>query len=399
MEEFKDEIKMKKEERRKDDLNMLNMIESRIMEIIQIEDECKRKLPKLYNQRLPRFMRRRAACHDARRLPRKMRPTTPTAYGSKSRKSLMRFRCRTRFQKHKRILRKYTKSKYKEPNKCLLHKWFAKRFKMIDNGLLEHVPYHNNTKNQRNLYRQTRYACAYLSMAHLIPIQLTFNYPNDSWQFDNILEKLNQQLTTCIAGFTFCASAIKQGRYEVGVHLYKPNKSPREYVCLAFAQLGNSQYEGDGKQTRLTLWLPRDKCQEIYSYLEKISKESPAEIFNLKKIHPRDWIRLRLVGPDAREESLKLAADPDLHKSAIADADLRLTNPSFGISIGRYIEEKFACFTYYNTYPNSVDIVLKKANGRMLWHKLIKNKAHLVGGYRDLERLLVADCFNITPDF
>jgi len=375
------------------DLNLLNMIESRIMEIIQIEDECKRKLPKLYHQRLPRFMRRRAASHNMKRLPKKMRPSASSKFGSKSRKSLLSFRRKTRFQKHKRVLRKHSRHKYNEPFKSLLHKWFAKRFKMGDEGAMNYVPMYNNTKNQRNLYRQTRYGCAYLSMNHLIAVQLVLCRPEE-YHLAVQLEQLNR-ISCPVSGFTFCAQSIEKGKYEVVVHLYKLDSLPREYICPAIVEIKGAQ-EGDNMDPLLTMWIPRNNYQEILNYLETISRDCTKQ-FKISTIYPRDWIRVRLIGPNARDECCKVALDKERHKAAIEDATLRLDQ--FGLTIGRHIEEKSANFTYYNTDPIVADIVFKKQAGRMLWHQLVKNKAHLVGGFRDLDRLLVADCFKLVPDF
>lgn len=362
------------------ELNLLSMIESRIMEIVHIENECKKKLPKLYSQRLPRFMRRRAACHNPERLPKKLRPPGNSEYGSKCRKSLMKYRHRLRFRKHKRVLRKHASAKYDDPHKCLLHKWFAKRFKIGSlNESLKYIPLRNNTKNQRNLYRQTRYGCAYYPLVHLMPIQL--NLSTISWQLDKQLLQVNQ-LADEVAGFTFCAQAMRQGRYEVSVKLLNLDAQTREHLCTGLSSFSRSQESSKNNvPDLLTLWIPRGEYDKVYKYLEKISTMCDPT-FTLTRIYPRDWTRVRLVGPSAYEDALKIADDKDVHQKAIEDANFRLS-PKLGSLIGRCIEEKFASFVYYNTRPQKVDIVLKTAGGRMLWHKLVKNKAHLVGGYHN----------------
>lgn len=384
------------ETKQTNDVNLLNMIESRIMEIVQIEDECKRKLPKLYLQRLPRFMRRRAACHNIKRLPKRLRPDLiGSSFGSKDRSKLLKYRRRLRFRKHKRILKKHARHKFTDPDKSLLHKWFAKRFKMGDEGALNHVPLYNNTKNQRNLYRQSHYGCSYLSMGHLIPLKLTLSPPTDQYHLINQLEQLNR-LTDPTSGFTFLARALMNGNYEVCVHLYKLDTLPKKYLCPALTHFSGAQVGKDSSSSELTLWVPRNNYQAVSDQLEIISKESTKE-FSVTKIYPRDWTRVRLVGPNAFDEAVKLAEDKDKHTSAIEDVRIKL-NASLGITMGRHISEKYANFIYYLSKPRLVDIVFKTSAGRMLWHDLIKNKAHLVGGYRDIERVLVAGCFDLSPD-
>lgn len=388
MDEYSSELKMRQQvSRETNEINLLNMIESRIMEIVQIEDECKRKLPKLYHQRLPRFMRRRAASHNPNRLPKRFRPSEKSDFGTKDRKKLLKHRRKIQFRKHKRILSKHVKHKYKDSFKCLLHKWFAKRFKMGQEGALEHVPLYNNTKNQRNLYRQSCYGCAYLSLAHLIPLRINFKKQN----LDDDLDYLNR-LTKEVSGFTFCAQSLIKGQYEIVIHMFNPDTN--EYICPAFTNLHGANVKQPNCE--ITLWVPRNKFQEIYNNLIVISEQFNRE-YQIDQVYPKDWTRVRLVGPSAHEQALKISESQKIHKSAILDVKKKL-NLSFGLTIGRFVEEKVANFIYYYTKPTVVDIVFKGPEGRMLWHKLIKNKAHLVGGHRDIDRLLVADCFKLIPD-
>lgn len=375
------------------DINLLNMIESRIIEIIQIEDECKRKLPKLYHQRLPRFMRRRAASHNPKRIPKKRISSEPGK--AKSRKKLIKYRNRLRFRKRKRVSNKHARHKFKDVNKCLLHKWFAKRFKFGKKEPLLYVPLFNNTKNQRNLRRQSKFGCAYLSLAHLVPIQLSlasFKCVSDLYAQ---LEHLNQ-LSDQLSGFTFCARALEGGHYELAVHLYKVNSSPREYICPALVNLLKPAVKSD-QPVRLTLWVPRDKAGEVTNDLQTISDNCDNK-FGIKRLKPRDFTRIRLVGPRAQEETEKIVVNKKKCELAIQDAAMKLDR-FYGLSIGRHLKEDLVELTYFNTKPLCVDIVFKTEKGRMLWYKLIKNKAHLVGGHRDIDRLLLDEEFKLLPDY
>lgn len=404
MEQFQEEVKMQsdpsdgkdKQRNAQNDINLLSMIESRIMEVVQIEDDCKKKMPKLYQQRLPRFMRRRAASHNPKRLPKKLRPQSGSGFASKSRKSLLRYRQRTKFQKFKRILKKHSRHKYEDPYKSLLHKWFAKRFKISkddDYKHMSHVPIHNNTKNQRNLYRQSKYGCAYISMIHLISIELTLTSTKNASLFAAQLSQVNR-LTNHVTGFTFGAKALEKGRYEVAVHLYKPESNLQEYICSALVNFKKSNKQSP--KPKFVLWLPRQHYQEVYKYLKCLSDELE-EGFSVEGIYPRDCVRVKLLGPDSHAEAAKIICNKNNHKLVNEDIERRLGS-SFGTSLGRLIEEPNATFTYYNTKPQTVDIVLKTREGRLLWHKLVKNKAHLVGGSRDLNTLLLDESFKLIPD-
>lgn len=452
MDEFKKDIKAEQEAKHVRDINLLNMIESRIMEIVQIEDECKKKLPKLFSQRLPRFMRRRAACHDIKRMPRKLRPHIDS--NLKPRKSLLKYRQKKRFRKHKRILKRHARHKYRDLDKCLMHKWFAKRFKMSSQGPLNHVPLYNSTKNQRNLYRQTRFGCAFISMAHLAAIQLTFVPDLTVGTLRCQLMQLNQ-LAFEISGFTFNARALGNTNYEILIHLYEPIENAsveRDYICSVMAHLNNigsvecpektkQQRDTSRPPAQLTLWVPREKVKDVTNHLMIIAEQLNENKFVLKKISPSEETRVRLVGPDAwtqavrvsehlsddsdtvkidatktnpvkpskaSQTDMKVGEDCDplrpIHTNAQDDASQRLGSAndykgsSFGLTIGRYVEEKFVDFIYYNTEPRVVDLIFKTKKGRHLWYQLVKNKAHLVGGYRDLDRLLPAQKYKLIPD-
>lgn len=429
MDEFADEIRAQQEASKQtlESVNLQSLIESRITEIISIENECKTKLPKQMFQRLPRFMRRRAACSDIGRVPKKYRSHVTKNFGSKTRAKLMRHRRKTQYKKNKRILKRHSRRKVKDPTKSLLHKWFAKRFKMRTDPTCSHMPLHNNTKNQRNLYRQTRSGCCFLSMLHLRPIQIQLCSPKDVLNYDQQLSQLNS-MTESAAGFTFKAKALEQGNYEVCIHLYKraiaemnasqeianghddaptlqaEGTSPdaREYLCPAIATLRCARTTDAQckKNPVVTLWIPRNRYAEVFDQLDKVRELSKSNMF-VKRMWPQDYARIRLVGPKAREHALKLVADQQVkqaHLQAIKEVDLRLSRCP-NLTIGRHMRGKWLSVTYYSTKPQVVDIMLKGSEGRKLWNGLIKNRAHLVGGYRDLNRLLTDKSqFELAPD-
>lgn len=350
--------------------NMLNMIESRIIELLKAEQESKRKLPKLFSQRLPRHMRRRAACHDPKRLPKRLRRYVEAA---DTRKKLLIYRLKKRHTKNKRILKKHLGHHFKDGSKCLLHKWFAKRFKMEHFGILKNLPLHNSTKNQLNLYRQSLYGCAYISMAHLVRIRLDFNQ-GVRGQIISLLDQLNS-LTNCISGFTFSAEALELGEFEITVKLFSPAK---EFICNALVFLSNYS---KCCPSYLTMWLPKENSVEILRRLEEISELSKVK-FRCSLQSTSDILRIRLLGPNSHLRALSISTN--LHENTKArDQVVTQIHKSLGLSIGRFIEEDNLDVIHYNTDPITVDIVLKGPSGRLLWCKLVKNKAHLVGGYRD----------------
>lgn len=394
-----DQYELERQVKRTPDINLLKMIESRIMEIVQIENDCKKKLPKLFNQRLPRFMRRRAACHDTSRLPKRLRallgtPTSDTPANKKAKTKLLKYKRKMLFRKRKRKLRKHHDPLLANQTKSLLHKWFAKRFKMDS----DYVPVHNNTKNQRNLKRQLRYGCAYFSYAHMNSLEICVSDASKNLKL--VRETLNQ-LTYSISGFTFCAQALDEKRYEVCVHLYEPlvsgeERQTRDYICPALVSLRAAD---DVKDAKFCIWCDRVHLERVSQLLDStLSDLKEKNLVSITKALPQHVMRIKLVGQNAYEESARIVADKSQHKAALEDTERRLPR-RLGAAIGRFrAENLYTDYIYYNTYPSSVDIVFKNREGKLIWHKMIKNKAHIVGGRRDVERLLSEGCFRLQPD-
>lgn len=291
-------------------------------------------------------------------------------------------------------------------------------------------------------------------MAHLNAIQLTFNSSLSVGELKCQLMQLNQ-LAFEISGFTFNARALSNTNYETLIHLYKPTENAiieREYICSIMARLssiGNIECPERAKQhkdaskppTRLIMWVPKEKLRDLVDYLNHIAEHMEEKKFTVSKILPSEQTRIRLVGPDAWTQAVKvssetapLAGQPtaietklsttkldakpecqvdvpnesiettSAHYLAQGDASQRLGSAndyrgsSFGLTIGRYVEEESVDFIYYNTEPKVVDLIFKGKRGRLLWHILVKNKAHLVGGYRDLDRLLSIEKYKLVPD-
>lgn len=394
MNQYSQDESAKAEAKQASDLNLLHLLENRITEIVALEKEVKTKYPKLFYQKLPRFMRRRAASHNIKRIPKSRRPKNLAQ--AKNRKRVLAGQRKKIFLKHKRVLRQHQRHVYKDKNKTVLHKWFAKRFKIERTKPgLEQVPMYNNTKNQRNLHRQTLYGCAYLSMAHMIAVQVNSPYNRST------IDKLNL-LTDSTSGFTFAARSLENCRYEVMIHLFSPSSTStqckskakkfkqtvstgtRDYICPCLVT---------NRNTHLILWLPRDNVDKVIDSYQKNSDLS------LTRIPLCDLVRTRLIGPDAVKYAESIVEDKSEFKSAILDMERRLAPiKELELSIGRFFEQETAQFTLFPFDPYVVDVVFCKKGGRMAWHNLVKNRAHLVGGKRDCDVLMAELDLEMKPD-
>lgn len=117
-----------------------------------LKESSQFKGPHVPWQRLPRFMRRRAAAHDPKRLPRKMRSYAMASMAS-SEKTVINRRKR---RKNSDFGRRQLGKKWLET-----HVWHAKRMKMVILWGFK-IPWTLNLKSQKTLYRAcAKYAAIY----------------------------------------------------------------------------------------------------------------------------------------------------------------------------------------------------------------------------------------------
>lgn len=140
-----------------DEVSISGWIKARNAEIASLAAECEVKLPQQMSQRLPRYMRRRAASGNPKRIPKCVRP-----WWLQEKKKVIK----KRKPKHTSagIAMRSRKKRNEDASRSCVHIWFAKRFriKLIWN---QKVAWSNNTKNQRSLFRKSKSDCTiyYLS--------------------------------------------------------------------------------------------------------------------------------------------------------------------------------------------------------------------------------------------
>lgn len=145
--------------------------DARMTELNLLSKELRPKSKRLSLLRLPRYMRRRAASHNPRRLPKRFRYVGSrlnpniTSHVTKKRK---------RLKKHLGVARR-RKSAHKrnqKSNRHLLHIWFRKRFE-LRSLFGVYSAWQNNTKNFRLLCRQTHRQCVFFHLPHHVFARLT----------------------------------------------------------------------------------------------------------------------------------------------------------------------------------------------------------------------------------
>lgn len=380
-----DSFKLEKQEEsaKRPGLNLLSVIESRILEIKQLEKECRQKVPKLYLQRLPRFMRRRAASHNINRLPKKAQVGAKSLnFGTKDRRTLNKFRRSKRFKKHKRCLHKHQS---KRIHKGLLHKWFAKRFHICPKTK---IPLYNATKNQRNLYRHSRYNCAFISLDCLCELQIKIKTKQDELLHHlSILNGLTDKKT----GFTFLSKSFINQKYEVQIYLYERHLYPNNYICTCRAFISQ-----ENEDVKLKLWVPRVKAKHVEQQL--VSLLNDKNLYEINAVNISKQSRVRCIGPKVTR-ALTSLCDSDAKVEELHGC-LAKVPTGFKATMGLKLHPTSAVtMICYNTSPPMIDAIFDGKQGRLAWYKLIRNKTHVVGGYRDVKNLLLTNYTKFNFEF
>ncbi|CAG2107486.1 unnamed protein product [Medioppia subpectinata] len=205
------------------EIYLLKRMESHCLELDSLNTECRTKSPKLMSQRLPRFMRRRAASHNPKRVPKYIqrvihdsKPSALLSTHSKKKKTNNKKKKHINERKHELSVKRRNEKK----ERTILHIWFAKRFKMkvYFNRL---TPIKNCTKNERLLYRNSKqdFVFNYLSIYNCIEIDYSMSG--------------RQQLVNI--GCTFGAKLYESGNREGMTVLYAYESYPlKPLVSTAF---------------------------------------------------------------------------------------------------------------------------------------------------------------------
>lgn len=201
---------------------------------------------------------------------------------------------------------------------------------------------------------------------------------NKSKNIDAIQAQLRclNRLCNPASGFTFLAKSICDGHYEVLTYLYKLDQYPYGFICPARITFID--------MTKLLLWIPQNKyesvLEQVMTSLNKLDSLS---------ICKGNMMRFRLVGPNCIKEACRICPSSGGLLGVIKESQLRLSQ-AYSASIGRRVtvseNQTSISFIYFNSAPKMIDIILPiKTKSKMVWYELIKNRAHLMGGMRDLE--------------
>ncbi|KAF7487789.1 hypothetical protein SSS_10851 [Sarcoptes scabiei] len=334
------------------EISLYNLIQSHLVEINHLKKQCKTKQCRRNLQRIPRHMRRRAASNNPKRLP-------------KSIQELIKENDIKNLKKRKKIRKRHWKKRSKDPRKSDLHVWFAKRFKLVF-CWNQFVPYKNNVKNQRILYRNLTkgYTAFYLPFVKFVLIE-------NSNFCDHISE-------FCSAEDNEFLRDIPDGNI-LTIHLHQPGKYPD---CL----IGPCRIIKMNRGKKFLLMIHILVCEELISKFNE-NHQMSYEILECSQI--------QLFG----KESLKRIKNKVLSKFQLEGVpfdqfqffdiknQIKLDGwEEFLTKINRPNEESIAIKRIIiSNSIESLTIIVPRQILRKVWNSINFNMAHLVGGIRDLE--------------
>ncbi|UJR20918.1 hypothetical protein I4U23_024027 [Adineta vaga] len=341
-------------------------LQSLLQELGQRQDKHRTAL-----QILPRYMRRRAASYNIKRLPRSLRPLADPKTGSaKTKRPSRRYRRRPRD-----LLLSYT-NRQRTIKWLKTHIWHAKRFHM--NTFWNYrLAEKSNTKCIRPTYKALHERCLIHDMSYYGCIELEGNE-------EEIIEKLNQLFPLSKTNLTPKAKMYLSGKFEGQCLVYKPNT----HECLtpiSFMWMPSS----DKQRRKLWLWChpaSYDALSEILLSLfdspvvistdepptKKQKSEDERSSVTITLLRDQQLARFRLIGPLSMAV-LKHAFHPSMLPS----------NP---------IERNKAPLAWWSTETHSSDIHQQQL---LFWNSTVSNTSTMMPNR--IVSLVVRDPRVFTP--
>ncbi|XP_013380528.1 ribonucleases P/MRP protein subunit POP1 [Lingula anatina] len=205
------------------EINISEFTKSRISEIELLTKTVMSKTSKRNpRQNMPRHMRRRAASHNIKRLPRRLRMQAMAEIESAGKKPKTPSRYHRR--RPKNLMAEYNRRQRKQ-NWLETHIWHAKRFHMIEKwGYV--IPHFPNDKSLRAIYRATSKYAVLQDISYLGCIEIT-------GPLKDILHGL-EKLTSSEIGPIFGDIRYIQGTRQGSTILYKGGSYPDNAIGEVF---------------------------------------------------------------------------------------------------------------------------------------------------------------------
>lgn len=320
-------------------------------------------------------MRRRAASNNPKRLPKSLQANSgqTNSNGKKRKKSKSR----------------NVKTRNKDPRRTPLHLWFAKRFKFITKWNIL-IPYKNNCKNQRLLYRCGKNGYNVFYMPFIKHLFLDYNSSKDA---------LFVLLSHFMSDHDLKSLINLSDTQHCTIFLHKYDQYPLQLIgplqCTLFA-----------RQNSLMVSSHVSTVQSLVDSLAPHFGES----FGIRKNVPLSHIRLygakasqhlnRLFYPTKKFLGDKLPLNqlsffqvqrkvktPDSECTAEPEQFIEQVNAPSDTTKQQMPPTIIAFQRHFIGKLESIDLLVANSHLKAIWNRLTENMSHLVGGFRDLEVL------------
>ncbi|CAD5112292.1 DgyrCDS1521 [Dimorphilus gyrociliatus] len=295
------------------EIKVMKYVESRAMELSNMMLACNRiKQNKKVTQMLPNHMRRRAASHNAKRLPLRLRAAAEKSM-EQSQPTKTKRPSRRHRRRPKNLLAAYLK---RQQSKFWLetHIWHAKRFKMMEMWGYK-IPLKPSDKGKRAAYRATKRNCTIQDISYYECIQVSGR---------------QEDITSCLlplfsekTGLTLKAKSLMKGNREGMASIFKKNSYP-------FKSLGLIRF----------LW---DPCENL-----SLNSERKLWIF----VHPSSVV-------ETMKEVLDCCCIPYLDDYEAYNEKLKKKSSSLSST---FLHHKFFCSRKFHNAKISIDCFDNKLN-------------------------------------
>jgi hypothetical protein len=363
-------------------LDTRQAFDARMSELNVLSKELRPKAKRLSLLRLPRYMRRRAASHNPRRLPKRFRYVggrlnpNVTAHVTKKRK---------RLKKHLGVARRRKSADHRNHQSArhLLHIWFRKRFQMKSVFGL-HSAWQNNTKNFRLLCRQTQQQTIFFHLPHFVYARLTC-WKTQASTLQDVMSRL----------FSSNASTFKRiARQEACVTLHD-DRNPN--VLLGVVRLVQINCESSSDTIELLVSTSTLTSDIVFDRLKSVCIDNDIQFTPFTK----QFQRFRMIGKKAN-----LVLSNIMGKVIDKENEQRDEGAKSRFEGVKFLNGRNRLFIWNANYlfdgpsetlravaidlafdsrriVQSIDVIVPSNCAKRFWYALVHNRSHLVGGLRN----------------
>ncbi|KAH9415289.1 Ribonucleases P/MRP protein subunit pop1 [Dermatophagoides pteronyssinus] len=354
-----------------EEISIYNFIQSHIVEINSLKKQCRTKQCKNVLQRVPRHIRRRAASNNPKRLPKKLQKFLQQPSKTLSNKTLQ---IKKSSSKIRRIRKRKIRKRNKDSRRTILHMWFTKRFKMEFLWNI-FIPWKNNMKNQRILYRGSKKGSVCYYMAFLKTFLLHSS--------DNNNDNIYRQLSDFISPEGLERLKTISNHHSMNINLYEYQKYPYNLIgpcdVVKIKQNDKLYLAFTGHLLVFDSIIEQFLQHNISLSFEQMN----CSCIRLHGSHSSERLSKKLgkkLPTTFEQQNQWQCWDQSINQSS-----------DFSMFFNNLEKEIIAIRQYHfgHYQIETIEILIPNQFLKKIWNKINANMSHLVGGLRDLEVMTI----------